>query len=375
MNLFENALETACKQVRENIQYFGNGFPKPCTQDNVYPIGINTDWTTGFYTGQCWLAYEATGETGFLHAALEQVDSFENRLAVNENLDHHDLGFLYTPSCVAAWKLTGNKKARRAALEAAERLTKRYQPVGKFLQAWGRVGDPSEYRLIIDCLLNVPLLWWAYEETGDTRYADIARSHTETAASTLFRDDGSTAHTCYLDPQNGAPVRVMTAQGYSPDSAWARGQAWGIIGMALAYRFTHNTEYLDKCRATADFFFRHLPVDEIPYWDLVFSEGDEPRDSSAAAIAVCGVYEILPWLSGPEREAMQCQADRLLQALSKRCITPLLPGGGILGHGVYCKSSQYNTVKDYGVDECNLWGDYFYMEALTRRTRRWVSYW
>ena len=143
------------------------------------------------------------------------MDSFAHRLAVNENLDHHDLGFLYTPSCVAAW-----------------RLTQRYQPTGRFLQAWGRVGDPKEYRLIIDCLLNLPLLWWAAAETGDSRYADIARAHTETAAATLFRADGSTSHTCFMDPVTGNPDHVMTSQGYKADSAWARGQAWGVLVMA-----------------------------------------------------------------------------------------------------------------------------------------------
>lgn len=200
------------------------------------------------------------------------MDSFAHRLAVNENLDHHGLGFLYTPSCVAAW-----------------RLTQRYQPTGRFLQA--------------------------------------------------------------------------------------RGQAWGVLGMALACRFTGKAEYLDKFRATAKFFLERLPEDGVPYWDLIFTEGSEPRDSSAAAIAACGLYEALPLVTEAERPALQAAADRLLDALCTRCAAPAVPGGGVLAHGVYCKASPYNTVKDYGVDECNLWGDYFYMEALVRRTRRWTPYW
>ena len=372
---FEAALAAAAAQVKENIPLFGDAFPLPCTQNGRYPTGINTDWTTGFYTGMCWLSYEATGDEAFRTAALQQVNSFANRLAVNENLDHHDLGFLYTPSCVAGFKLTGSKPARDAALAAAQRLVKRYQPVGQFLQAWGRTDDPKEYRLIIDCLLNLPLLWWAAEQTGDPRYSDIARAHTATAAKTLFRPDGSTSHTCFMDPATGEPVQVMTAQGYRADSAWARGQAWGILGMAMAYHFTHEEAYLDQFRACAKFFLNRLPEDGVPYWDLIFTEGDEPRDSSAAAIAVCGLYEALPSLPEAERALCQDAADKLLSALIEHCTAEKHPAGGVLLHGVYCKASPYNTVKDYGVDEANLWGDYFYMEALVRRTRRWRSYW
>ena len=369
------ALDAAAEQVKENIPVFGKEFPLPCTRNGVYSTDINTDWTPGFYTGMCWLAYEATGEDVFRTAALQQVDSFAARLVRNENLDHHDLGFLYTPSCVAGYQLTGSTAARNAALEAAARLTKRYQPIGQFLQAWGQINDRKEYRLIIDCLLNLPLLWWAAEQTGDARYAEIARAHTATAANVLFRPDGSTSHTCYVDPVTGKPVRAMTAQGYRADSAWARGQAWGILGMALAYRFTHEPAYLEQFRACAAFFLKRLPEDNVPYWDLIFTEGDEPRDSSAAAIAACGLYEALPYLPEAERAAAQQAADRLLTALVEHCAAPKRPGGGVLLHGVYCKASPYNTVTDYGVDEANLWGDYFYMEALTRRTRNWRTYW
>ena len=305
------ALDAAAEQVKENIPVFGKEFPLPCTRNGVYSTDINTDWTPGFYTGMCWLAYEATGEDVFRTAALQQVDSFAARLVRNENLDHHDLGFLYTPSCVAGYQLTGSTAARNAALDAAARLTKRYQPIGQFLQAWGQIHDRKEYRLIIDCLLNLPLLWWAAEQTGDPHYAEIARAHTATAAKVLFRPDGSTSHTCYMDLVTGKPVRAMTAQGYRADSAWTRGQAGGILGMALAYRFTREPAYLEQFRACAAFFLKRLPEDHVPYWDLIFTEGDEPRDSSAAAIAACGLYEALPCLPEAERAAAQQAADRL----------------------------------------------------------------
>lgn len=146
--------------------------------------------------------------------------------------------------------------------------------------------------------------------------------------------------------------------------------------MALAYRFTGEAEYLDRFRACARFFLQRLPEDGVPYWDLVFTEGEEPRDSSAAAIAACGIYEALPHLTPEEQAELGEAADRLLLALARHCAAGASrPGGGVLLHGVYCKSSPYNTVKDYGIDEANLWGDYFYMEALTRRTRGWQPYW
>lgn len=370
------ALQAAADQVRANLPVFGAAFPLPCTRQGLYPTGINTDWTTGFYTGQCWLAWEATGDDCFRRAAEAQVGSFAHRLEIGENLDHHDMGFLYTPSCVAGWKLTHNETARAAALAAARRLLGRYREKGQFLQAWGRVGDPAEYRLIIDCLLNVPLLHWAGEETGDPAFARAAAAHTATAAATLFRPDGSTAHTCYIDPATGRPGRVVTAQGYRADSAWARGQAWGIYGMALACRRAESPAYLETARRTARFFLARLPADHLPYWDLVFQTGPEPRDSSAAAIAVCGLYELLPHLPAAAAAQARAAADAMLLALMERCTAPApTPGGGLLAHGVYCKASPHNTVQDYGVDEANLWGDYFYMEALVRRTRTWAPYW
>ncbi|MGI5989675.1 MAG: glycoside hydrolase family 88 protein [Lachnospiraceae bacterium] len=372
---FREKLLEAAGQVRRNIPFFGDAFPRPCTEGGVYPKDINTDWTPGLFTGQVWLSYEATGDPYFREAGLREAEDFHHRLIVKENLDHHDLGFLFVPSCVAAYRLTGDQQARDSALAAADLLMRRFQEKGGFIQAWGRMDDPHEYRLIIDCLLNVPLLWWASEVTGDLKYARVAERHTETAAAVLFRDDGSTCHTCFMDPDTGEALRAETAQGYSADSAWARGQAWGVLGMALASRFTGNDKYLDLFRKTAAFFIRRLPEDHIPYWDLIFTDGREPRDSSAAAIAVCGIYEALPGLSEEERTYWQEQADRILFALADKCAAPEREGGGLLLHSVYCNSSPYNSVKDYGVDESCLWGDYFYMEALMRRTAKWRPYW
>ena len=154
------------------------------------------------------------------------------------------MGFLYSPSCVAGYKLIGSEKGKEAAIKAAEQLITRFHPVGEFIQAWGAMNEPDNYRLIIDCLLNLPLLYWASEETGDTKYKEIAEKHIHTAIANVIREDFSTWHTFFFDMQTGRPLRGATCQGYRDGSAWARGQAWGVYGSALAYKYTKRKEYI-----------------------------------------------------------------------------------------------------------------------------------
>lgn len=287
------------------------------------------------------------------------------------------MGFLYVPSCVAAYKLTGNETAKKAALLAADRLCTRFQEKGQFLQAWGALGAKDNYRLIIDCLLNLPLLYWASEVTGQLRYREIALAHTATSMANLVRPDHSTYHTFFFDPETGAPLRGSTQQGYRDGSAWARGQAWGVYGMALAYFYTGNKKCIELFREVTDYFLSRLPEDYIPYWDLTFMDGDEPRDSSAAAIAACGMLAMAPYLEKTEADKYRAAAENLADALISHCaVTDPKVSNGLLLHGVYAKNSSYNPIPaDRGVDECNTWGDYFYMELLTRLTADWQMYW
>ena len=225
--------------------------------------------------------------------------------------------------------------------------------------------------------MNLPLLYWASEETGDDRYRQIALKHTQTSLQNLVREDHSTYHTYFFDLDTGTPLYGVTRQGYCDDSAWARGQAWGIYGLALSYRYTQNEECIKLFNAVTDYFISHLPEDDIPYWDLAFTQGREPRDSSAAAIAACGMLEMAQYL--PENSASYYKetAKRIAAALIRDCsVKKLEESNGLLLHGVYAKSSPYNPIpEDNGVDECNAWGDYFYMELLTRLTRQWTPYW
>lgn len=372
-----DALQTATALVRENVETFYDCFPAANSENNFYPKSVNVDWTTGFWTGEVWLSYEHTKDEKLKSAALVQIDSFLDRIIKRVNVDHHDMGFLYSPSCVAGYKLAGSENGKKAAIMAADNLLGRFHESGEFFQAWGSLDDDSNYRLIIDCLLNMPILFWATEVTGDTKYQEKASRHIKTAMKCVVRPDNSTYHTYYIDRQTGKPDRGVTCQGNRDGSVWARGQAWGIYGSAYAYSKLKDEEYLDIFRRVTDYFLTNLPKDLVPYWDFDFTDGsDEPRDSSSAAIAVCGMLEMAKFLPKDEAEYYIDMAKRLMKALIDICaVKNTSESNGLLLHGTYSKKTPTNTCNHGGVDECNTWGDYFYLEALTRLTKDWEMYW
>ena len=367
------AMDRVADQVRCNMEYLGTRFPSSATRNQTYGVIDNIEWTDGFWTGLLWLCYEYTGDDAFKNLALKNVDSFLNRVEKRIELDHHDLGFLYSLSCVAGYKLTGSAEGRKAGLLAADKLMERFQEKGGFIQAWGELGARDNYRLIIDCLLNIPLLHWAFLETGNPVYRNAAVRHYEAACNNVIRDDASAYHTFYFDPGTGEPLKGVTRQGYSDDSAWARGQAWGIYGIPLNYRYVKDDSAFNLFKGMTNYFLNRLPEDEVCYWDLIFTDGsNQSRDSSAAAIGVCGIHEMLKYLPEVEsdkntyRHAMHC----ILRSLIERYTAPeIKPGNPVLLHGVY----SWHSGK--GVDEGNIWGDYYYMEALMRFYKDWNLYW
>lgn len=373
----EEALKLAVSLVEGNVDAFTDCFPDSNSQNNFYPKSENVEWTTGFWTGEIWLAYEETGSEKLKHAAEVHVESFLDRIVRRIDVDHHDMGFLYSPSCVAAWLLTGNETAKKAALLAADNLMSRFCEKGQFFQAWGQLGAPDNYRLIIDCLLNMPLLFWASEVTGDTKYADHAKAHIKTAMQYIVRPDYSTYHTYFFNPETGEPVKGVTHQGHRHGSAWTRGQAWGIYGSAMAYRYIKDKAYQEIFEKVTEYFLLHLPSDLIPYWDFDFDDGStEPRDSSSAAIAACGMLEMARHMTGEKAQYYEEMAKRLLLALRKNCaVTSKEQSNGLLLHGTYARKSDENPCVNRGVDECNTWGDYYYLEGLVRIHRDWKSYW
>ena len=371
-----DAHNKAISLIEHNVDEFFDCFPGANSENNFYRQTENTDWTEGFWTGELWLAYESNKDDKLKEAALCQVDNFLYRIEHHINTDHHDMGFLYSPTCVAAWKLVGSEKGKNAAIAAADQLLTRYQPSGRFLQAWGTMDDPGNYRYIIDCMLNVPLLYWAAQVTGSDHYREIAAAHTATTLANSFRPDGSTYHTFFMNP-DGTPKGGRTCQGYKDDSFWARGQAWGVYGSAIGYTYTHDEKFLDVFRKALEFYLSRLPEDMIPCWDMLFApESGEPRDSSSAAIVACGLLEAAKYVDETEAAQWRTLARQMLASLAANyAVKPGTLGSGQLLHGTYSKKSPYNTCTPEGVDECTSWGDYFYMEALTRLTKDWEMYW
>ncbi|WP_025082453.1 glycoside hydrolase family 88 protein, partial [Latilactobacillus fuchuensis] len=227
--------------------------------------------------------------------------------------------------------------------------------------------DPKEYRLIIDSLLNLPLLFEASEISDKNEYKDVGIKHYSQVISNIIRADFSTCHTFYFDPVSGNPLHGATSQGYSDDSCWSRGQAWILLGMPLYKKYFPATNEKNLYQNILNYYLQHIPEDAIPYWDLIFTDSDkEPKDSSAAAIMACGMLEA-------KKQDYESKGDDIakgiLKVLSENYATQDYEDG-LLKHGVYSYASSK------GIDEANLWGDYFYMEALMRLYNPdWGTYW
>ena len=369
----KNAIETAISQIDANIEYFKEKFPSSSTKENKYEIIENIEWTDGFWTGLLWLAYEYTNDNKYKDLAEKNIASFKNRVEKNIEIDHHDLGFLYSLSCVSGYKITNSSDAKIASIKAADKLISRYQEVGGFIQAWGELGNKENYRFIIDCLLNIPLLYWASETTGDSKYREIADIHFITSCNNVIRDDASAYHTFYMNNETGMPIKGVTRQGYNDDSSWSRGQAWGVYGIPLNYKYTKNESCFNLYKGMTNYFLNRLPKDNVCYWDLIFKDGDgHSKDSSAAAIAVCGMHEMNKYLPevDEDKEVYKYAMHNILRSLIENYTSKEISlGKPILYHGVY----SWHSGK--GVDEGNIWGDYFYLEALIRFYKDWELYW
>lgn len=369
----DEAVNRITPKLDKTMALMGDKFPNEACEGGKWTPSDNTQWTTSFWTGQLWLAWELTGEDKYRQAAERYLPSFAARLEQRIETATHDLGFLYSLSCVNAWRLTGNETARRIALQAADILMERYNPVAKIIQAWGDLNDPAQQgRMIIDCNMNLPLLYWASEQTGDARYAEAAAAHAQQAAKYIVRPDASTFHTFYMDVTTGEPRFGDTHQGHSDTSCWSRGQAWAIYGFMLSYLYTGDKPLVDLTRSLAHYFINRLPEDDVCHWDLALLGTDAVRDSSAAAIAACGLLELvnaLPVLD-EHRAHYEEMALRIIQSLTDN----YLAGKDDSCEGLL-KHSVYHMPAGIGVDECCSWGDYYYLELLTRVRHTWSRYW
>lgn len=359
-----SALEIALNRIQNNRCAYGADFPTRGYP--AYNTAPNDHWVAGFWPGMLWLAYHATQQADLRNAAEALLPSFAERLEKRVDLSH-DLGFLYTLSARAEWLITGNRQARDLGIAAARELIKRFNPQGNYIQAWGDIGqEPEAGRMIVDCMMNLPLLYWAGAETGDARYREIARRHAEATLRHLVRADGSTYHTFFFNARTGQPLGGKTNQGYADESLWARGQAWAIYGFALSAQWLENADFLAAARKAADRFLSESPADKVPFWDLRLP-ADAPHylDSSAGAIAACGLLRVAR-LSGDD--GYRRQAETLLRTLVAECLETDPHRQGLLKHGAQ------NVPQDI-TDDYLIYGDYFFLEALLTLTGQAADFW
>jgi len=363
----EEQLNWCVCKIEKNMERYKDLFPSACTTDGTYRIKSNDDWTNGFWTGMLWLSYEFTKSEKFKSRALANVESFEKRLDEHFILDHHDIGFLYSLSTFAGYQILGDQKCKELTIRAADVLANRYQEKGEFIQAWGPLGDKNEYRLIIDSLMNLPLLFEATKLTGQNKYATLAKKHYVTVLKYAIRKDATTYHTYFFNPQTGKPSHGATHQGNKDNSIWARGQSWAILGMALNENLLENHNYPQIYQDIVDVFLNNLPKDLVPYWDFDFTD-DNPsdKDSSSLAIVACGLLES----GNAYKDSEELAKGILVRLQADYTSKDLETNEGLLLHGVYAHK------EGKGIDESNLWGDYFYFEALMRLYKKdWKKYW
>lgn len=363
-------LEWIGNRLIKDFEEFKTQFPTEATTNQQYIVGKNDEWTSGFWAGMYWHLYENTKELKYMQIAIILTDKLIERLEDDWYLDHHDIGFLYSLSVGAAYNNTGLSYYKEYIVKAAERLITRFQEVGQFIQCWGKLGDPKQYRLIIDSLMNMPLLYTATKVSGDEKFKNIADIHYKAVFDNVVRSDNTTYHTYYFDVETGEPVRGVTAQGNSDDSCWARGQAWSIAGIAFnnEYNNTDHNELFDKL---LDVFVQNIPEDNVVYWDFDFNDANpSARDSSSNAIVACGLLEQCKYVDEGKGKYYTEIAERLINGIEAKYTNKNVDVNSFVTGGTY--AFPLNN----GIDEGNLWGDYFYLEALTRlRNSEWKKYW
>ncbi len=325
--------------------------------DGVYDDLSNVPgaWTNGFWPGIMWLMYDATGEECFKIAA-ENVEEKLDKALENFNVLHHDVGFMWLLSAGANFSLTGNVKSKNRNLHAAAALASRYNVDGGFIKAWNDKG--ADGWVIIDCMMNIPLLYWAAKKTNNVAYTKIADKHAEKTMKHHIRPDGSVYHVVEYDINTGEVKGYPWTQGYDcENSSWARGHAWAIYGYALAYIHTGKQEYLDTAKKVAHYFIANVALtDFVPKHDFRQPEEPDYIDTSAGAIAACGLIEIAKCVPEFEQKLYMQSAVNIIKALTDNHCDWTDKDQSIL------KNSSAFYGKDY--HKRLIYGEYFYVEAM-----------
>ena len=321
------------------------------------PFDGNSWWTGGFWPGLMWQLYKATGEAVYRDEAL-RVEALLTDEFRRFDLLNHDVGFMYLLSCGAHYRMTGDAQALSDTLHAATLLAGRFNPAG-FIRAWP--GKDRTGYAIIDCMMNLSLLYYAGELTGDPRFAKIARIHADTTIREFLREDGSSCHIVIFDSETGKALARPAGQGYCEGSSWSRGQAWALYGFTLSAINTGEQRYLDVARRCAGYFISHIREDGLTDSDFCQPADEERIDNIAGACAACGLLELANLVGGEEDEGYRAAAMRLLRALNELCADWSDESTGILQK---CTASYHDDGAGRHVNI--LYGDYFFVEALCK---------
>lgn len=346
------------KKITKTAERIGGMIPYT-TKDGKYNEVADIDWwTNSFWAGILWHMFAETQDERFKKWAQEVEDTLNKNFEDSEKL-HHDVGFMWLLSSVRNYELTGNKKSRSYGFVAANMLAGRYNIKGGYIRAWNQWGeDDNTGWAIIDCMMNIPLLYWASDIVKDDRFKYIAMSHADKVIENFIRPDGSVNHIVEFNPENGEFVRSFGGQGYKEGSSWSRGQAWAINGFAQSYHATGEDRYLDAAKRVANYFISACAEDLVPRCDFRQPLDAVAYDSSAAACAACGLIDIARATEGAESEMYMNAAIRFLKALDERC----------------CPWDDENdeAILNYGMERFNsghialIYGDYYFLDAILK---------
>lgn len=336
----------------------------PQTYDATKNKVVNYDrtwWCTGFYPGSLWLVYEQTKDPVIKKEAERILDIIEPNQTYTGN---HDLGFMMFCSFGNAYRITKDPKYKDIIFRSAESLASRYRPTISAIQSWNK-NKYWDCPVIIDNMMNLEMLNWVSQNGGDKKYQDISVIHSNTTMKNHFRPDYSSYHVVDYDINTGGILKRKTWQGYSDESAWARGQAWGLYGYTMMYRFTKDSKYLDFAKNIAKYILNNpnMPEDKIPYWDFNAPDiPNAPRDASAGALIASALLELGQYTKGKEKNNYISTAETILKSLSSPAYRAKLGenGGFLLMH-----STGALPLKSE-IDVPLVYADYYFLEALKR---------
>lgn len=317
-------------------------------------------WTNGFWGGMLWLMYSETGKDVYKECAIRQSEILDGALANYKKL-HHDVGFMWHLTAGARYALTGDMGAYNTNFYAAASLASRFNIDGNFIRAWN--GEGAIGWSIIDCLMNIPLLYWASKETGDPRFTRIAMRHADMAIKDHIRPDGSVNHIVEHDIETGEFVKVYAGQGYAEDSCWSRGLAWAVYGSIISYIHTKKKDYLDAAIRTANYFIVNCA--QTGYKPLIdFRQPPEPvyYDSTAGVCTACGLLEIAKYVSESESRMYTQAAINILKAVDAEWANYDENIDYLVGMGSERYPMNENDLKTLHIPI--VYGDFFYVEAL-----------